>query len=82
MSTKISKSDKLDREQEAREKAWLATRKESQHFAVGTYVIYDGGKWMVDRYHGRVVWLTRETDEGSETVFIFNPYFIRGINPQ
>lgn len=55
MPRKISKSDTLDKEQEARDKAWLASQKESEHFAVGTFVLCDGERYEIVGRLGRTL---------------------------
>ena len=63
---KISKSDKLDKEEEARIREQLSTAKKSQHFAVGTCVLAPGGS------RGKIIarrgeYLTVLWDDGTLT---------------
>jgi hypothetical protein len=45
---KLSKSDKIDKEQEARDREFLGNPKVSSHFAVGTYISeYGKGRGLI-----------------------------------
>ena len=68
MAKKISKSGTLDKEQEAKDKEWLANKKESQHFQVGTWVVYEDrraevicNRWglLVVRYEDQTIQILR-----------------------
>lgn len=74
---KMSKSDlPVDREAEAREReGWLFNQKPSQHFAIGTFVTYNRRHWKILGYSGDLVMLL----DGSDSVTLKNPYFMRGI---
>ena len=63
---KLSKSDKLDKDEEARIRAQLFASKKSQHFAEGTYVCKPGGGrgLILGRWFE---WLTIEWEDGSVT---------------
>lgn len=71
---KISKSNTLDKEQEAKDKAWLAKKTESKHFTEGTYVLYDGRRYKVAGYKGLNLIVL---DEEGGTWVISHPYFMR-----
>jgi hypothetical protein len=61
---KLSKSDKLDKDEEARIRAQLFASKKSQHFAVGTYLLKPGGaRGEILARHRE--WLTILWDDGS-----------------
>lgn len=63
---KLSKSDKLDKDEEARIRAQLFGSKKSSHFEVSTYVCKPGGGrgLVLARFNE---WLTIEWEDGSVT---------------
>ena len=73
---KISKSDQ-DPHQTDHDRTALEEflSKKSQHFAVGSWVVYEGERWQVNDYFGRAVILTRKNETGVEIAHVFNPYF-------
>ena len=65
---KLSKSDKIDKEQEAKDKAWLSSQVSSPHFTVGTFVLYDGRRYEVMYRWDNALLLRGESHE-EVTVF-------------
>ena len=68
---KLSKSDRIDKEQEAKDREVLSNPKKSQHFAVGTFVnVYGKGRGEILARHtcncpNRETFLHVEWEDGS-----------------
>lgn len=67
---KLSKSDKIDKDEEARVREWLATKRSSSHFTPGTFVLYNGKRYEVVYRFSNALMLG---DENRDVITVF-PY--------